>query len=510
MKKTTLAIGIVAVLGIGYVGTAWYTGNVIESNIDNNLKELTKQVNQNQKMFNVEIAYNNYEKNIFSTNLHLTITLSPKDSSLQDAEPKKIFDDNLTIHHGPFPIAAIMNGTFAPQMAWFNYQMTEQISPELWKLAGNQPFITGSVGVNYQQSLTVQISNKAIKLSNSDFDFIEGELNISDGDHYFKSNKDFTDISINNNFNNLTYVINDNNYLSINKINVSSEPSMDEPVVDYNITFGNLVLSLDELYSNAKFNIDNLKSKGKFNYKNQDTDVTSSIGEFRFEPNSNQLNEIPTIVFKNLTSKEHSNLNETNSSFSGALFTSIESMNFGRQNIGSISLDVDYQNINKKFLTSGLLGFYGYDNQNTNDKKNNMRISLNKFNWHNAEGDINISALLDLTLDNNDDLSSSQDFDKINNLKLNVDVPFRFLARTSAQLENTKDSDVSAKDIDKAEKTIQMMSRMFLSTSPLFTFNKGDTKGIYSDIDYAKDREEVQLNGKTLKKEDFLNQVLED
>lgn len=511
MKKTTLAIGIVAVLGIGYVGTAWYTGNTIKSDIDSKLKEITEQVNQSQDMFNVEITYNNYEKNIFSTDLHLTVSLLPKDTATQDVEPKKIFDDNITIHHGPFPIAALSKGTFTPQMAWIDYQMSEQTSPELWKLAGNQPPLNGSIGLSYQQYLTVKVSNKAIKLYNSDFDFIEGELDISAGEHYFGMNKDFTNISISNYFDNLAYKINDNNYVLLNKFEMNYEPNIDKTIIDYKIGFGDLAIHIDEVNPQATIKIDNFKSKGKFNYQNQDVEVESSIDQFKYEPDSTQSDLIPTIIFKNLQAKQNNKLNATNR-LDGALSTSVKSLQFGQQNIGSASLDIDYQNVNRKSLSGSFAEFYDDefdDNQESNIENNpsNMKISLNKFNWHNAEGDININGLMDIKLGDNDDLSSSQDIDKVNNFKLKVEAPFKVIARTIAQFENPKESDVTKKQIEKADLTIQMMSQMFLSNVPLINFNKGETKGVYADIDYAKDREEVMVNGNKLNKEDFLNQL---
>lgn len=513
MKKTTLAIGIVAVLGIGYVGTAWYTGNTIESDIDSKLKEITEQVNQSQDMFNVAITYNNYEKNIFSTNLHLTVSLLPKDIAAQDVEPKKIFDDNITIHHGPFPIAALSKGTFAPQMAWIDYQMSEQTSPELWKLAGDQPFLNGSIGLSYQQYLKIKVKNKAIKLPNHFVnDFVKGELNISDGEHYFGTDKDFTNISISNYFDNLSYEVNDNSYVSVNKLEMNYEPNIDKTIIGYKIAFGNLAIRIDEINPQAMIKVDNFKSKGKINFQHHDLEVESSIDQFKYEPESNQSELIPTIVFKNIQTKQTSKLSAPNR-LDGALVTSVDSFQLGQQNIGSASFDIDYQNVSKESFSSSFAEFYDDefdDNQQSSieNKPKNTKISLNKLNWHNAEGDINISSFMDINLDDNDDLSSSaRNIDNINNLKLKVEAPFKVIARTIAQFENPKESDVTKKQIEKADLTIQMMSQMFLNDVPFFDFNKGETKGIYTDFDYAKDREEVMVNGKTLNKEDFLNQL---
>ena len=122
MKKSTLAIGVIAILGLGYVGIAWHTGNVIEAELDNTLKNLTKQVNSLQNDVEVQITHSNDEKGIFSTKTHIKIIAESASAS----STITLYDEDVIIHHGPFPLAALKQGTFSPQMAWLEYQGTEK------------------------------------------------------------------------------------------------------------------------------------------------------------------------------------------------------------------------------------------------------------------------------------------------------------------------------------------------------------------------------------------------
>ena len=99
MKKSIVAVGVIAVLAVGYVGISWHTGNMIESNIDRKINQFSQKVNQNLSGYNLAISYSDYQKNIFSTKMHVTIKLSPKEMSgeQENEESSTLFDDDITI-----------------------------------------------------------------------------------------------------------------------------------------------------------------------------------------------------------------------------------------------------------------------------------------------------------------------------------------------------------------------------------------------------------------------------
>lgn len=506
MKKTTLAIGIIAVLGIGYVGTAWYTGNVIKNNIDNKLEQISEQVNQIQNKYNMVITHSNYDKGIFSTKLHLTVTLSPKDSSSSDLEPQKIFDDDLTIHHGPFPIAALSHGTFSPQMVWLEYKMTEQASPELWKLSGNQPFLTGHISLSYQQYLKIKLNNKAISADKSDLNDIDNKLDISEGNYSFESNKDFSSLSVNAHLGNLTYSETNTDSISLNKFDLTVEPNLEQTSINYKFNFGNIHIDMNDSGVKENIDIEDFEAKGIYNYENQSLDVESSLDKFTYKPDMTLLDKIPSVEINKLVMNQKNNYT-SNDTLDGSILTNIDSIILGQQNLGAGSLDLEFRGLDKKLLSNNFDEFYTDEEQKSEENKLfNMKITLNKLNWHNTDGDVNASGLIDLSDVNSNDLSVVS-VDKINALKLKVDAPLSVLSRFFAQLDNPKENDITSDQINQASERVLTLSHMLFNNSSIVSFTKDDIKGIFTDIDYAKDHDKVKVNDKTFTKEEFFNNL---
>ncbi|OCG00844.1 YdgA family protein [Gilliamella sp. wkB112] len=504
MKKTPLAIGIVAVLGIGYVGTAWYTGNIIENNIDNELKEINQQINHYQEAYNVAITHSNLEKNIFSTKLHLTVTLSPKDAVEADIQPKKLFDDDIIIHHGPFPMAALAKGTFSPQMAWVEYQMTEQAAPDLWKLSGNQPFISGHASLSYQNYLRVKLTNKALSVKPEDLNYLNAKLDISEGNYSFESDADFVNLQVNTHLDKLNYVDTNDNLFLLSNLTLSAKPNIEKTIVDFDLNIGNL--QIIDGYSDIDATVNNLKLKGSANYQNSDLEVQNSVDKLVFKPIDPE--QTKSVEINKLTLNQKNTLNESDT-VDGLLQASIDSFKYGQQNLGSGTLDFDYQGLDKRlFSYNELDGLYGNVSEKIDHTEtSNIKLSLNKFNWHNVAGDINISANVK-TVDINK-VPDAHDIDKLESFNLKLDAPFDVLANIGAQIEAVEkgSDDISPQQIEKAKQSLGMMSQMFLGNLKFLTFKKDGIQGIFSDVEYSRENDMIKVNGQDIPKEVFLEDL---
>ena len=506
MKKTTLGIGVVAVLGIAYVGTAWYTGKVIESNIDNEFREITKKVNNYQNEYNIAISHSYLEKNIFSTKLHLTVTMSPRDSYDTDSQPNKLFDDDIIIHHGPFPIAALAKGTFSPQMAWIEYQMSEQAAPELWKLLGNKPFISGQAGISYQNYLRVKVTNQALEASPADLKNFDGILSISEGNYTFESDADFEKILVNARLDKLNYIENDNSSLSLKNLNLSAKPSSESNVVDFDVNVGNLLMQ-DGPYRHSQLEttIDNFKLKGSVNYKNNDINVQNSIDKLIYKPIG--LMQIQPVELNKFVLNQKNNLNASDT-VDGLLQFNLESIFYGKQNLGSVTFDFDFQGLDKKFFLFYRLGDL-YRNIDESGMSN-VELKLKQLNWHNTAGDINISANAKV-VDTNQ-VRDAYNFDKIDSFNLKIDAPLDVLAYISAQIEagSNQENEISQSDINKAKQSLGMLSQMFLQNVKFLTFKKNDTLGIFSDVEYSRENGMIKINGMNIPREEFLEDFMQE
>ena len=461
MKKSTLAIGVIGILGLSYVGIAWHTGNVIEDELDNTLKNLTKQANSLQDYFELKIIHSDDKKGIFSTKSHIKITAEPLNGSESSIT---LYDDDIVIHHGPFPIAALKQGTFSPQMASIEYQTTQQSNPDLWKLAGNQPFVNGQINLSYSDDMTINLTTKPIVFTDEDFNkkFLEGKLELGKINYkvsikYLESTPSSVSFSVDN----LNYKRHDGNELKINNFKVSNE----------------------------------------FNYQNGIFESKNSVDDLVIDFKT--ITRKPAITFKNINVKQK--LANKPAGIEGDMKITIDALNYGKQKMGNGSLDLNIQGLDKAFISDIPQLALFLDSAN-NSNVTNTKINIKKVRWHNASGDINFNALIDV--DNLKPMTMHlQGIDTVNQFSMKIEAPFAVMARFMSQIEDPESEQITDNQLQKTSYNLQFMAQMALGRLPLITFNKGDIDGIFSELNYLKSKDQVTLNGKTISKEEFLNNL---
>ena len=515
MKKSIVATGVIAILAFGYIGTSMHTGNLIEENLDTDLAVFAQQVNSSQQMFNLQISHNNDEKGIFSTKTHLKVTLTPKNQIINDDDGSVIvlYDDDATIHHGPFPLAALANGSFSPQLAWLEFAITEKTNPTLWKLAGNKSFISGHAGLSYSDYLTVKLATESIKLTHSDFDLIEddGIFELGKWNIVFEKQNNESDLTMQASLDKLNLVIDPNNVISFNGLNMSFKPEQNKTTVDYDINISSLKMKSIEYGSYTDIDFNDLTSKGNVNYKDYKISDQSEINRLTVSTNRSTSNAVNNIELNKFVLNQQMELNPKNHAVDGSLFTSVDSIIYGKQNLGNGSLDLNFKGFDKKDILNRFYMDYLDDLEDyVEDMPFNTTLTLNKLNWHNAAGDININFVLDINdlnyiLNSGDDSSKDTD-ERIDTLKLKVEAPFDVMAQFYAQFENPQNSEVTEQQVNSVKSNIKLSAEMFLSHVPIFVFNNGKTDGIFSDISVTKDSDEVLVNGETMSKKFFFNE----
>ena len=515
MKKSIVATGVIAILAFGYIGTSMHTGNLIEENLDTDLAVFAQQVNSSQQMFNLQISHNNDEKGIFSTKTHLKVTLTQKNQIINDDDGSVIvlYDDDATIHHGPFPLAALANGSFSPQLAWLEFAITEKTNPTLWKLAGNKPYISGHAGLSYSDYLTVKLATESIKLTHSDFDLIEddGIFELGKWNIVFEKQNNESDLTMQASLDKLNLVIDPNNVISFNGLNMSFKPEQNKTTVDYDINISSLKMKSIEYGSYTDIDFNDLTSKGNVNYKDYKISDQSEINRLTVSTNRSTSNAVNNIELNKFVLNQQMELNPKNHAVDGSLFTSVDSIIYGKQNLGNGSLDLNFKGFDKKDIFKGFYMDYLDDLEDfVEDMPFNTTLTLNKFNWHNDAGDININFVLDINdlnyiLNSGDDTGKDTD-ERIDTFKLKVEAPFDVMAQFYAQFENPQNSEVTEQQVNSVKSNIKLSAEMFLSHVPIFVFNNGKTDGIFSDISVTKDSDEVQVNGETMSKKFFFNE----
>lgn len=289
MKKSTLAAGILIVLGGSYIAASYHTGDIIQENIDNQIAELCRQINNKQDFYQVNMHYSDYQKGIFSTTFRLSINV--KDNS----DELTFFDDNITIYHGPFPLNLISHGNILPKIASLSYELTKQDNETLWNLAGNRPFLKMQASISYTNKIYLDFENNPI---------------------YFKDADSEWDVKK-------------------NQISFSTDMALKDISLDLNIN------SLKYKTPYTYVNIDNLKSSNDFVF---DPRSQTHLFNNKLSIKALSLTEDKerTIALKNLVLTNKNN-NKLDKQSGGNLNLTIENMLFGRQNIGKALLDAKYQ-----------------------------------------------------------------------------------------------------------------------------------------------------------------------
>lgn len=462
MKKSKLAVGVVAILGLSYVGIAWHTGNVIEKELDSSLKTICQQMNSAQDLFELQIAHDNDEKGIFSTKTHIKISINNDEVS----EPIIIYDDDIIIHHGPFPLAALKDGKLTPQQAWVEYQNSEQFNPALWQRVGNQPFIKGHVGLSYFDNLDFNLLTQPISLAETDqvYRILQGKLDLGTIDYRVSGNIKF------------------------------DKPSMSIKVskFDYQRNDGDSLL------------ISNLKSVNDIDYPKAYIDTQTSFDDFNlnFKTNINT----PEITIKNLT--WHYKLEANSKGLDGLINLNVDAFNYGNQEMGNGAINVNFEGIDKSFLPhrSALQPLLAKIDNNTSP---NTKIDFKKVHWHNSEGDINFNALIDVSNFNKiTALTMGSNLSKLNQFNFKLEAPYKVLGRFIAQFVNPENENISDKEFKTAVQNVQDIIEMTLYKSPLFIFKKDEVDGLFSEMEFLKGSGQFTINGKKMNSDELLNNLV--
>lgn len=130
MKKTGAVASVVVVLGIAYVGSAWYVGKraqeVIEHGVDQANERLTAILGPNVGEGAVKVAVEDYRRHIFSSDVTYSVIMKGPDGEPQEYR----FADNL--QHGPFPWWAVSEGHFRPLLAASHARLLPTAATQPW------------------------------------------------------------------------------------------------------------------------------------------------------------------------------------------------------------------------------------------------------------------------------------------------------------------------------------------------------------------------------------------
>lgn len=141
MKKSLVAAGVIVALGVVWTGGAWYTGKKLETHLSEMVNQANEQIKRTAPEANVELAYQNYQRGVFSSQLQLVLKpVAGKENPWLKAGQSVVFNE--FVDHGPFPFAQLKTFNLIPSMASVKTTLVNNdVSKPLFDIAkGETPF----------------------------------------------------------------------------------------------------------------------------------------------------------------------------------------------------------------------------------------------------------------------------------------------------------------------------------------------------------------------------------
>lgn len=168
MKKSLVAVGVIVALGVVWSASAWYTGKQLEQHISQAVTEANQQMQQLAPAAGLKLAYENYHRGVFSSQLQLVITPDPvaKNSWLKPGQ-SVVLDEN--VDHGPFPFAQLKKANLVPAMASIHTQLhNNDTSKKLFEMSGGRSFLDAETRVGYSDANASDIALRPINWAQGD------------------------------------------------------------------------------------------------------------------------------------------------------------------------------------------------------------------------------------------------------------------------------------------------------------------------------------------------------
>ncbi|EEX50321.1 YdgA family protein [Pasteurella dagmatis] len=165
MKKSSLTLGVIAVLSAAWVGASWYTGKNVEAEYKTYIDSANKQL-ETLKSAGVEAKFVNvkFERGIFSSNVTYDVELNIENESWKYPMEGKI-------NHGPLPLDHLSQFNFAPVLLSSKDQLIKNADTQAWfdYAQGQNPFMS-HVAIGYDRKFSGKVNMASIKFP---FDVLE-------------------------------------------------------------------------------------------------------------------------------------------------------------------------------------------------------------------------------------------------------------------------------------------------------------------------------------------------
>jgi len=169
MKKGVVAaLGAAGVVVVGWVGMTWYTGTKIEARVERLLEQANQHLATDVPFVKMRLAQRDYTRGLFSSQVRYVLTLEESDSLPPDF-PTGSIEFDTRIEHGPFPLAALARGVFAPRLAASHTELVKTNNvARLFELTHDVPPYADDILIHYSGQVESQARIAAIQYKNEE------------------------------------------------------------------------------------------------------------------------------------------------------------------------------------------------------------------------------------------------------------------------------------------------------------------------------------------------------
>ncbi|MBJ9133904.1 YdgA family protein [Citrobacter farmeri] len=191
MKKSLVAAGVIVALGVVWTGGAWYTGKKLETHLAEMVSQANAQIKLTAPEANVELAYQNYQRGVFSSQLQLVLKpVAGKENPWLKTGQSVVLDES--VDHGPFPFAQLKTFNLLPSMTSVKTTLVNNdVSKPLFEMAkGETPFEINS-RISYSGD-----TRSALSLKPLNYEKEAEKVAFSGGEFIFNADKEGKVVSL--------------------------------------------------------------------------------------------------------------------------------------------------------------------------------------------------------------------------------------------------------------------------------------------------------------------------
>lgn len=151
MKKSLVAVSLIAVIGAAWSGASWYTGKLIEQQMATVVANANQWLKEYLPDTGVKLSVENYRRGIFSSQLRYVLH---NEALGMQATGDKV-TSLITIDHGPFPLSQLTHFNLLPAMATVHAELENTpVINTLFELAKGKSPITSDTRIAYSGDIS--------------------------------------------------------------------------------------------------------------------------------------------------------------------------------------------------------------------------------------------------------------------------------------------------------------------------------------------------------------------